>query len=93
MLAEIYRTRIFDIRSNFVPQSQYQTYSVNKKLEMVLKNRVEKTFFIYEPVQFFYYWDLILSKSSNNKYSSASKLVTLPVTNGTVENRTIFRFR
>ena len=73
MLAEMYKTRIFDIRSNFVPQSQYQTYSVNDKTEMIFKNPIEKTFFIYEPEQFSYYWDLILSKSSNNSLNRKNK--------------------
>ena len=62
ILGELYNTRIFDIKHYFVPQSQYRAYSKVEKTKMIFRNRIDKTFFIYEPDDFFYYWNLTLSK-------------------------------
>jgi len=73
MLGELYNTRIFDIKNYFVPQSQYQAYSKVEKTKMILRNRIDKTFFIYEPDDFFYYWNLTLSKNLNKSINLKMK--------------------
>ena len=72
MLAEAHKTNIFDIKSYFVPQTQYRAYSVNEKTKMLFTNLIEKTFFIYESDNFIYYWNIFLSRHSN--YSTNVKI-------------------
>ena len=58
MLADIYKTSVNDLKSNFVPQTQYKVYSRQEKTDMILKNEIDKTFFVYEPNDFLYFWNL-----------------------------------
>ena len=60
ILADNFKTKINDIRNNYVPNNQYSYYSIKDKTDLISKNGVEKTFFIYELNEFSYYWNFTL---------------------------------
>ena len=61
ILADIYKSRINDIRHFYIPNNQYSYYSTKDKTDLILKNGVKKTLFIYEHEHFSYYWNFTLS--------------------------------
>jgi hypothetical protein len=65
MLASIFETPINDLTSYYIPDNQYSRIGKKEKLKILLKNKVDRTFFIYELNEVEYFWD-ILSKEIKN---------------------------